>query len=225
MHASKLFLGIGLAGFISVSFQVFAADSGASARAAVAGGPTNLDFESGSPGEPPPGWIVPKVLADQGFHATLTTNSPAHGKQCVEIRWPVDNKPAKSAFANLMQRVDAAPFRGKRIKVTAAIRVQASTITGRAQMWLRVDRPGGMGAFDNMDNRPIRSAKWADYSITADVAADAQRLNIGFMTLDNATAWCDNVRLETVPELKAVTEPSRSVSEFGSTNLVAFARP
>ena len=40
-------------------------------------------------------------------------------------------------------------------------------------MWLRVDRPGGMGAFDNMGDRPVKKETWADYSITAEVAEDA----------------------------------------------------
>ena len=103
----------------------------------------NLDFERGEPGEVPPGCFVPKLLADQGFSATVTTNQPNQGRRCVEIRWPKDRQPSAD-FANLMQRIDATPWRNKRIKITSAIRVEAGTPDARAQMWVRVDLAGGV---------------------------------------------------------------------------------
>src|SRR5271157_617231 len=157
----------------------------------------NPDFEVGQPGETPSGWFVPKVIADEGFRAVLTTNQPASGKLCVELRWPT-NGTAPGSFGNLMQQVDAAPWRNKRIKVTAAIRVASGQDAKRAQMWLRVDRPDGTGAFDNMYDRPVRRRAWADYSITADVANDARAVSLGLMTFAGETAWWDHVRVEVV---------------------------
>jgi hypothetical protein len=91
-------------------------------------------------------------------------------------------------------------------------------------MWLRVDRSSGRGAFDNMSNRPITAQAWADYSITVDVAGDAQRITLGLMTYDGATAWWDNVRVEVLGEFQTLTEPPRPLSETGLSNLVAFTR-
>jgi len=182
----------------------------------------NPDFEVGEPGQPPSGWFVPKMLADQGFTAVLTTEQPASGKYCVEIRWPSGATPS-APFANLMQSIDATPWRGKRIKVTATIRVASAEDGKRAQMWLRVDRVGGMGAFDNMNNRPVRGQTWADYSITAEIADDAQKINLGLMTFNGATAWWDNVRMEVVGGFTTLKDPPRPLEDAGLRNLVALA--
>ena len=183
----------------------------------------NPDFEVGEAGQMPSGWMVPKMLADQGFTAVLTEKGPQSGKLCAEIRWPASATPS-APFANLMQSVDATPWRGKRVKVTAAIRVASAEGGRRAQMWLRVDRAGGMGAFDNMSNRPVRGQTWADYSITAEVADDAQKINLGLMTFNGVTAWWDNVRLEVVGEFATLKDPPRPLEETGLRNLVAFTR-
>jgi hypothetical protein len=183
----------------------------------------NPDFELGEPGQMPSGWMVPKMLADQGFTAVLTAEHPASGKLCVEIRWPTGATP-NAPFANLMQLIDATSWRGKRIKVTAAIRVASADDGKRAQMWLRVDRAGGMGAFDNMNNRPVRGQTWADYTITAEIAEDAQKINLGLMTFNGVTAWWDNVRMEVLGEFTTLTDPSRPLDDAGLRNLMAFAR-
>jgi hypothetical protein len=70
----------------------------------------------------------------------------------------------------------------------------------------------------------VTSTEWADYSITADIAEDAQVLNSGLMTFGGATAWWDNVRLEVVGEYLVVKEPPRGLDESGLNNLVAFTR-
>lgn len=184
----------------------------------------NPDFELGEPGTRPQGWFVPKALADVGFTATLTTNLPNRGTQCVEVSWPKDGPRPGPLFANVMQSVDAGPWQGKRLKVTASIRVTGSEPEARAQMWLRVDRPGGMGGFDNMGDRPVSRSEWADYSITVEVADDARRVNLGLMTFGGATAWWDDVRWEVVGEFKTLREPPRAVSGRERTNLVAFGR-
>jgi C-terminal processing protease CtpA/Prc len=69
-----------------------------------------------------------------------------------------------------------------------------------------------------MSNRPITAQTWADYSITAAIADDAQKINLGLISFDGATAWWDNVRVE-------VSRPaSRPATEANVKNLVAFAR-
>jgi C-terminal processing protease CtpA/Prc len=183
----------------------------------------NADFEEGELGQTPRGWSVPKFLADRGFTAVLTTDQPQSGKRCAEIRWPAGDT-GGAPFANLTQRVDAAPWHGKKIKVTAAIRVASGEGEKRAQMWLRVDRPGGVGAFDNMGNRPVRGQTWADHSITVEVAEDAQAITLGLMALGGVTAWWDNIRVEVVGAFTILKDPPRPLEDAGLHNLVAFTR-
>src|ERR1017187_8715236 len=100
MKTSELIVGMSLAGLLASSFCVLAAQLGPTPANANLAGFTNLDFELGAPGELPPGWSIPKSLADQGFSAILTTNQPNHGKQCAEIRWPGGRTGPTNQFAN-----------------------------------------------------------------------------------------------------------------------------
>ncbi len=182
---------------------------------------SNPDFESGKLGETPEGWFVPKPLAAAGFTAVLTDGQPRSGRLCAELRWPTQAPPVDT-FSNLMQTLDAKPWRGKRIKVTAAIRVATGERDERAQMWLRVDRPGGGGAFDNIGDRPVRKQTWDDYSITAEVADDARTLNLGLMTFSGATAWFDHVRLEVLGDVEKVRTVLDSDHQFDGGSTLAL---
>ena len=70
-----------------------------------------------------------------------------------------------------MQTFDARAFRGKRVRFSAALRVEGppDDSKSRAQLWLRGDRPNGAepALFDNMYDRPIRSPDWARYEVAA----------------------------------------------------------
>ena len=183
--------------------------------------PLNLDFENGSPGEVPPGWFSPTVKL--GYTAALSTETPRQGKQCVRLSGaPRPAEPGKPAFGNVMQQIDAVPYRGKRVRLRGAVRVEGAAA---AALWMRVDRPARQpGFFENMHDRPIRSAEWGYYEITGDVENDAETLNIGMMLQREGTAWLDDVSLEIVdkPQLRAA--PPRALTPRGLENLVAFTR-
>jgi hypothetical protein len=91
----------------------------------------------------------------------------------------VENPPR---FRILLQELNTAPYRGKMIRLMAAVRIDAAGPLDRAQLWLRVDRAGGQpGFFDNMDSRPIRGKTWGDYEIVGDVAKDAELIVLGLI--------------------------------------------
>jgi hypothetical protein len=185
----------------------------------VSSGFVNLDFETGEAGETPKGWLA--AATEDGFRAVLTTSQPHSGTYCAEIRWPTNQVSSKGEFANLMQSIDAGPYRNKRIEIRAAIRVSTNRPGGCGMMWFRVDRPDGrLGAFDNMHDRPVRSSIWQNYTITADVAHDAQTLNLGLLTLEGATAWWDDVRVTVIcdlAQLRAAEQPAGSLSAIEET--------
>jgi C-terminal processing protease CtpA/Prc len=96
-------------------------------------------------------------------------------------------------FGAFVQAVDAVPLRGRRVRLSAAVRAEA----GSGQLWLRVDRAGGeMGAFDNMDDRPVTSPEWARYTVEAHVDPDAEGIALGGIVAGVGTAEFDAVRLE-----------------------------
>lgn len=183
--------------------------------------PQNLDFEQGELGQLPPGWFCPTA----GYKAELTDQKPKQGQQCVHLFRQKDaQQPAP--FGNLMQSVDATPYRGKTVRFRAAVRVIGEQPTDRAQLWLRIDRPNRqMGFFDNMDDRPIENATWQYYEIVGDVADDAEYLNIGCMLVAAGELWLDDVSLEpTGSVLPAAGQPPRPLEGRALDNLVAFTR-
>ena len=183
--------------------------------------PVNLDFESGSPGEVPPGWLSP--TAKVGYTVALSTDAPKQGKQSVRLSRGAAIDPAGPGFGNIMQQIDATPYRGKRVRFRGAVRVDGAAAT--AALWMRVDRAAKqIGFFDNMQDRPIRGETWAYYEITGDIAGDAEVLNVGMTLQQEGSAWLDDVTIQTVAPLKMRAGPPRAVTPRGLDNLLAFTR-
>lgn len=184
-------------------------------------------FELGEPGDAAPGWTVPTP----GWVAELTGAAAAEGERSVLL----ERRAASDApFGNVMRVLDAAPFRGKRVRLSARVRVESDG-AGRAQMWLRADLADGTtGAFDNMGDRPILPAaagalEWSEAVIEVDIESDAASLAVGFMALGVATVFVDAVRLEVLDgptdlaPRQQVSEP-RPLSSRGLDNVSAAAR-
>jgi hypothetical protein len=167
----------------------------------------NSDFEAGVLGKLPEQWTVPALA---GFEAALSNEHPKAGNKCAVI---VRVGESKVPFGNLIQRVDATPFRGKRVRFRAAVRADVDAGRNQAQLWFRVDRmtadgQRAMGAFDNMGNRPIKDPKWNYYDIVGDVADDAERVTVGMMLLGEGKAWIDDASLVVVGADVPVTAKS-----------------
>lgn len=184
--------------------------------------PRNLDLEEGELGEVPAGWFLPEVSEAAGYSAVLAEANPKAGKRCAELSRKVAGMP--QGFGNLMQSFDAKDYRGQRVRLRAWVR---ANLTGdaRAQLWLRVDRPGGKpGFFDNMGDRPITKREWTQYEIIGDVDEDAETINIGLMLIGNGVAGLDVVAFEAIGKKGEGNEPPRPLTERGLANLTAFAR-
>ncbi len=100
---------------------------------------------------------------------------------------------------SLMRRLDAAPLRGKAVRLRAAVRLENPGPADRAQLWLRVERAqGAAGFYDDMADRPITGTAWQTYEISGDVAADAQAVEIGILVSGKGRVWVDQAALETL---------------------------
>ena len=181
----------------------------------------NPDFEEGDVGAAPAGW----TLTTKGGTATISADNPRRGKQCVRVGIG-DGAENAPRFLVLLQQVDPAPYRGKMIRLKAAVRIDAGGPLDRAQLWLRVDRQGGRtGFFDNMDNRPIRGKTWGEYEIVGDVAKDAELIVLGIIVSGTAPAWIDDFSLKAEADAPGATaEPPRPLAGRGLQTLVAFTR-
>jgi hypothetical protein len=155
----------------------------------------NLAFDEGKPGEPPPGWKNNSLAA--GYRALVITEGCVSGA-CVKVSR--DAEQTRDGFGVLMQRVDATPFRGKKIRFRARIRSEIPP-SASARLWLRVDRPKGvMGMLDNMGNRlPGALPQWTELEVNGEVDADAEAIAFGLLFTGDGTAWMDDAVLEVVP--------------------------
>ena len=185
--------------------------------------PVNLDFEQGTTGQVPTGWRA--ATQTLGYPAETTDKTPRSGTKAAVLRSEPDAKINARSFGNLMQVVDAAPYRGRRVRLRGAVRVEPGEGGGRAYLWMRVDRPENKtGFFDNMFDRPITSGEWRFYEIVGDVEEDATDLTFGMMLAGRGKAYLDDVSIEDLGKPIVVAEPPRPLSKRGLENVAAFTR-
>ena len=173
-------------------------------------GPRNLKFEEGEVGKVPPGWFVPVLPREASYVAELRRTGCRSGVGCAVVLVPSN---APSAFGYLMQSFNAAPYRGMTVRLRAWLRLEPrppddlitswlrmeSPAEDRAQMRLSVDRENHRsGFFDNMENRPVRSAEWTRCEIVGTIDKDARFIDIGVMSIGRGRAWVDDVSFEVV---------------------------
>ncbi len=159
--------------------------------------PVNLQFEQGTAGKLPDGWFVPALPQDVDRWAQLRRSGCMNRDSCAVVSVP-DNAPVPAG--NLMQSFHAAAYRGKTVRLTAWLRLEASAPEDRAQMWLGVDRVNDKkGFFDDTSDRAVRSAEWTFREIRARIDADATSIKFGVMSIGRGRVWVDHVSFEVVP--------------------------
>jgi C-terminal processing protease CtpA/Prc len=184
----------------------------------------NPGFEDGETGQVPPGWSVQPAVLAAGYTVKTVEEKPEGGRKCLELALAGESSDPQ-AFGNVSQKIDATPFRGKRVRWSAAARIEGTGPRDTVALWMRVDRDGGLpGFFDNMGSRPIRSAEWARYQITGDIAADAKLIMVGFLMPVGGRAWLDSASFEVLGDAGVGNEPARPLTGRGLDNLMAFTR-
>lgn len=155
--------------------------------------PVNLDLAQGEMGHIPPGWALTQNSVELGYKASLTEEDPNQGRRCVVLSGD------SASFGTLMQKFDAAPYRGKRVRFKSLVRVDLAAGEGNwAGLWMRVDLKKGMGYFDNMQDRPIKRGEWKAYEVEGDVAPDAESVNVGLLVAGSGKAWMGIASFEVV---------------------------
>lgn len=149
------------------------------------------------------------------------TENPFEGKYSARLE--SGTRPVAGRMSAVTaQSLDASPYRGKRIRYRAAVRVETET-DGRAQLWCRVDGPRNksgqpkMLAFDNMQQRPITDTEWRHYEIVLDVADEAEFIMAGIFLLGDGKTWIDDASLEVVAEDAAVTTSQQVRAMVGTS--------
>jgi erythromycin esterase len=160
----------------------------------------NADFEAGEPDKAPPHWQIPTKLARFDFEVITSTERPYSGHQCAIISRSPGRHYGETA-GGLTQQLEAASFRGKKIRLRAAARADLPDGDNGAWLRLRVLRKGfgpQAVAFDSYDNTPVASRDWRVYEVTAEIPKDAESISYGLSVTGDGKAWLDAVQLETI---------------------------
>lgn len=157
--------------------------------------PMNLGFEDGNAGQVPSGWILPPMLAKDGFKAEWVNDHAHEGRGSLWFHHSTGS--SSTGWGNIMQSVDAKPYRGKTVRLSGWIRTDGK-LESKASLWMRVDREKGRGFFDNAQDRALSAKGWTPLKVEGKVDMDATTLNFGCLLWGAGSAWFDDLKLEMV---------------------------
>ena len=152
----------------------------------------------------PEGWFLSGTEA-QSFRIAAdrqVSHRGAASGRLVAIRHDV------TGAATMMQTIPAAPYRGRRVRFSA--HVQTERVERWAGLWMRVDRPDGRDAFDNMQDRAVHGTTgWTRREVVLDVADDAAAIQFGLLQDGPGISRIDDAALEIVGGEVAPTDMDR----------------
>lgn len=172
--------------------------------------PQNLDFEDSKPGEIPRGWLsgslqapwtaVPERQQDFDFHVLTTEDRSYRGERSGMIFRPAGRHYGE-VLGTLGQRIEAEGYRGKRVRLRAAVRAEVSGPGNEAYLWVRVTKAYAFPpSIAFRDDRSITHDEWREYEIVGEVPPDAEVIDFGLALVGEGRAWIDTVALEAVDE-------------------------
>ena len=105
----------------------------------------------------------------------------------------------EGGFGTVMTNIDAADYRGRRVRCSAE--VSAEGVTEWSGLWMRVDgkEEGDMLGFDNMHDRPLEGTfDWRPVDVVLDVPSEAERLAFGLLLAGPGTVQMTGIHLRPV---------------------------
>ena len=184
--------------------------------------PYNLDFEEGSPGTLPLGWVLPGFSVKGGYDAEISTEMPKSGNKCFLLKHYSDSL---DILGSVMQTIDARPYRGKMVRFRAAVRAEIAGPRGSAHLWLRAHLPDNCPGFEDLSElHPVVINNWDYYEITGRIDKNADVLNYGLMLIGNGKAWIDDASLEIIDSVNQVNLPPAPLTDRGLENIMAFSK-
>ncbi len=154
--------------------------------------PANLGFEE-LDGDKARGWITSPLLAAFGYSVSPKAGNAFAGSRCALVKRLPGPRYGEAA-GEFQEQIDAKQYRGKRVRLTAAVR--AKVAKGSSARLVLQSRSFGLGPAATMRANPIVAAKWQTYSIELDVPANAATLSFGGALIGDGEACFDDFRLE-----------------------------
>lgn len=171
----------------------------------------------GAHAEVPKGWFLTgSAPADYDVGTEAGTRRPGDRNAFIRIKSGLPEAEKKSEqrrFGSLAQGIDAAAYRGQRVRVSGFLRTREAD---RADMWLRIDdRNERVLDFVNTSARELSGTRdWQRCDLVVDVPEAAHYVMFGFLLSGKGEVWADDFRLEKVGKDVPLTDmPGRYPTE------------
>jgi len=143
------------------------------------------------------------------------------------------------SFGGARMHFDVVPYRGKRVRVSAAlmaggiasvVNAQYPNVAGEGGLWIGVSTPQGGQRTDRMQDRTIKGTTgWETRDFVVDIPADASQLQAGFWMQGQGQVWMRDLKVEevaaTVPVNLLLNDPKREVGPDLSLVTATTPRP
>ena len=162
----------------------------------------------------PAGWAFEGSRLDYDVGVDRQTRHGSGHPAVIRTRFSIDHadySPTASGLGALYQELDAAAFRGKRLRLQAELKTEG--VIGAATIWLQVDRTRRRDILilDNMEERAVNGAlvgtqAWVMRRVVLDVPSEAEVIHYGFYLRGSGTAWAGGFDLREAEAGEAVTK-------------------
>jgi C-terminal processing protease CtpA/Prc len=180
----------------------------------------HLSFDDATPAQPLGAWSLAPGSADAGWSAAIVSEGCPAGTRCAKL---VSNRPEAVAPGALRRRLDAAPYRGKRIRVRGAVQAQVKEPRAGARLILRVLGPDDTVAATQRSARAVSGAGVTD-EVIVDGPGDAAALELSLSMYGTGQGSFADLIVEAIGPAGEGWEPPRPLAGRALDNLVAFAR-
>lgn len=125
---------------------------------------------------------------EAGYDLNVEDCPELDSQQCILLT-------GRGATVTLTYSLDATPLRGRRIRFSAAMLVDYPAIS-RPQLFVRVDRPAGVGFHEYTKTNRDDPRDWTTRELIGAVDDDAKRIAIGLRFVGRGTMYLANPKLE-----------------------------
>jgi erythromycin esterase len=161
----------------------------------------NGDFEMGSVGDAPPGWQLSSEPPSLTYRARLGRFERRAAAGELAVLLDREATPTPVGYASLTQTIEARALRGRRVRVSARVRLEASAIGDKAFVFAMAELGSLLPHAISAQVSPSKA--WSRSAVLVDVPMTANALKLGVVVTGGARAAVDDVQLELVdPEPK-----------------------
>jgi hypothetical protein len=177
-----------------------------------------FDFEDDTLRQAPSGWKLPEAAASAGYSVVVGDHAPFAGRLVATLSHDGSKGSASGPPGDVERALDLERFRGRRVKLRVAVRVEGETV--RAQMWFVTKGPSG----GYLSTPTHRTATWGTYELFGVVPMDTTEAFVALAMSGNGGASFDDVVVEDLGAVGDGDEPARPLAGRALANVVAFAR-